>query len=192
MTDLSDTDQLGVLVPRAVSGDAVALNTVFVLVQPYVRRYCAVKLGSADQSIDDIVQDVIVALMTAIPNYRDMGKPFLSFVFGIAAHKLIDARRMATRRRYDPIEAVAEKLTVNEGPEDHVLAHELQREIGSLMGTLPALQRQIIFMRVVWQMTAPQTGAALGMSAGAVRIAQHRALSQLRRNYSIEEALGVS
>jgi RNA polymerase sigma-70 factor (ECF subfamily) len=35
-------------------------------------------------------------------------------------------------------------------------------------------------MRILSGLTAEETGHALGMSAGAVRVAQHRALSRLR------------
>jgi RNA polymerase sigma-70 factor (ECF subfamily) len=37
---------------------------------------------------------------------------------------------------------------------------------------------------VVWGLTAPQTGEALGMTAGAVRVAQHRAMNMLRAELS--------
>ena len=35
-------------------------------------------------------------------------------------------------------------------------------------------------LRVIVGMSAEETGRALGMSAGAVRVAQHRALAKLR------------
>jgi RNA polymerase sigma-70 factor (ECF subfamily) len=52
------------------------------------------------------------------------------------------------------------------------------------MNTLPPKYSKIILMRVVWGLTAPQTGEALGMTAGAVRVAQHRAMNMLRAELS--------
>jgi RNA polymerase sigma-70 factor (ECF subfamily) len=50
----------------------------------------------------------------------------------------------------------------------------------ALMQQLPAQQREILTLRVAVGMSTDETAAALGMSAGAVRVAQHRALNKLR------------
>ncbi|NEE31628.1 hypothetical protein G3M53_40070, partial [Streptomyces sp. SID7982] len=41
-------------------------------------------------------------------------------------------------------------------------------------------QRELLVLRVAVGLTAEETGRMLGMSPGAVRVAQHRALSRLR------------
>ena len=51
--------------------------------------------GSQDE--DDLTQEVCLALLTALPSYPDMGRPFGAFVFAIAAHKVADAARGAAR-----------------------------------------------------------------------------------------------
>jgi RNA polymerase sigma-70 factor (ECF subfamily) len=48
------------------------------------------------------------------------------------------------------------------------------------MDRLPEKLREILRLRVVAGMSAEETGRALGMSPGAVRVAQHRALNTLR------------
>lgn len=184
MTDFDVVDTLDTLVPRAVSGDREALGEVLALVYPRLRRYCAVRLGNLDVSADDVAQDVCLALVTAVPKYRDMGKPFMAFVYGIAAHKLADAGRRATLRRSYSMEVVAEEPSTDVGPESYALEDEMRSHTQALMNTLAPTQRKIILMRVVWGMTAPQTGKALGMTAGAVRVAQHRAMNQLRQEMS--------
>jgi RNA polymerase sigma-70 factor (ECF subfamily) len=50
----------------------------------------------------------------------------------------------------------------------------------ALMQQLPAQQREILTLRVAVGMSTDETAAALGMSTGAVRVAQHRALTKLR------------
>lgn len=180
MTDVDVVELLEAQVALAVAGDRVALGKVLELVQPRLRRYCAARLGNLDVSADDVVQDVCLALVTAVPKYRDMGRPFMAFVFGIASHKLADAGRRATVRRAYSLEAVTDELVSEETPEDRVLETELQSHAQALMDTLSPQHRKIILMRVVWGMTAPETGRALNMTAGAVRVAQHRALNNLR------------
>ncbi|HUW16406.1 MAG TPA: sigma factor-like helix-turn-helix DNA-binding protein, partial [Actinomycetes bacterium] len=40
--------------------------------------------------------------------------------------------------------------------------------------------RELLLLRVAVGLSAEETGRALGMTPGAVRVAQHRALSRLR------------
>lgn len=188
-------DRLDEVVPRAVAGDRTALEQVLVLIQPPVRRYCAARIGNLDVAAEDVVQDVCLALVTAIPKYRDMGKPFMAFVYGIAAHKLADAGRRSVLRQTFSVEDMPEEQSQDAGPEQLALGGELRDHAQALMDTLPTKYRKIVLMRVVWGLTAPQTGAALGMSAGAVRVAQHRAMNMLRAelsNFSLLDARAVA
>ena len=52
--------------------------------------------------------------------------------------------------------------------------------IRALLAKLPRRQRELLVLRMVSGLSAEETGAALGLSAGAVRVAQHRALGKLR------------
>ena len=75
------------------------------MIRPLVARYCRGRLGPVDRSFlsaDDVAQEVCLAVLTALPNYRVQGKPFLAFVYGIAAHKVIDAHRAVSRGRSRP------------------------------------------------------------------------------------------
>jgi RNA polymerase sigma-70 factor (ECF subfamily) len=56
---------------------------------------------------------------------------------------------------------------------------------------LPGHHRELLVLRVLTGLSAEETGAALGMSAGAVRVAQHRALARLR-SIAVEEFYGNS
>ena len=50
----------------------------------------------------------------------------------------------------------------------------------ALLRRLPRQQRELLVLRVLAGLSAQETGNELGMSAGAVRVAQHRALARLR------------
>ncbi len=65
-----------------------------------VVRYCRARLGRISghyHAADDVAQEVCIAVLSALPRYQDMGRPFASFVFGIASHKVADAKRSASR-----------------------------------------------------------------------------------------------
>jgi len=128
---------------------------------------------------DDVTQEVCIAVLSALPRYRDMGRPFASFVFGIASHKVADAVRNAARLAV-PTEELPDGPDEQPGPEETVVASLEAQRARALLARLPERLRELLILRVVTGLSAEETGSVLGMSAGAVRVAQHRALARLR------------
>ncbi len=177
------TDELEDLVRAAVDGKRNAVDGVLRRIRPDVVRYCRIRLGVQDKtsvSADDVAQEVCLAVLTALPGYRDQGRPFLAFVYGIAAHKVADARRSAARNRIEPVSEIPENSGFADSPEAHVLQGESAERMARLLDTLPDKQRDILVLRVVVGLSAETTAAAVGSTPGAVRVAQHRALNRLR------------
>ncbi len=50
-----------------------------------------------------------------------------------------------------------------------------------LLGILPEKQREILILRLVMGLSAEETAAAVGSTAGAIRVAQHRAIARLKK-----------
>jgi RNA polymerase sigma-70 factor (ECF subfamily) len=119
-------------------------------------------------------------MLTAMPRYRDVGRPFTAFVFGIAAHKVADAHRAFSRDPSLLADVLPERADEAAGPEAAVMAISDAQAARALLDLLPPQQREVLVMRVAVGFSAEETGAALGMSPGAVRVAQHRALAKLR------------
>ena len=59
----------------------------------------------------------------------------------------------------------------------------------ALIRTLPTQQQEILTLRVAVGMSTEETAAALGMTAGAIRVAQHRALTRLREMLADSEGV---
>jgi RNA polymerase sigma-70 factor (ECF subfamily) len=66
------------------------------------------------------------------------------------------------------------------GPEETAVACLEAERVRALLRRLPDQQRELLVLRILAGLTAQETGDELGMSAGAVRVAQHRALARLR------------
>lgn len=176
-------DELELAVAAAVKGDRTAAARVLELVQPGVVRYCRSRVGGSERanlSADDVAQEVLIAVLSALPGYRDQGRPFMAFVYGIASHKVADAHRGAARNKSDPVEYLPEVLSTDTGPEDRLLDGEVSRAVKQLLETLPEKQREIVRLRVVVGLSAEETAEIVDSTAGAVRVAQHRAMKQLR------------
>ncbi len=181
---LSD-EELTLAVAAASKGDRKALSTVLETIRPPVFRYCRARIGLGERgnvSADDVAQEVCMAVMTALPRYRDQGRPFMSFVYGIAAHKVADAHRGTARNRQDPTADMPDFASSAEGPEDHALLGESSRRVQELLDSLSPEQREILILRVIEGVSAAEAAEIVGSTAGAVRVAQHRALAKLKKS----------
>ena len=176
-------DRLDAAVAEAVAGSRDALREVLETIRPIVVRYIRARLGTAERvglSADDVAQEVCLAAIQALPRYQDQGRPFLAFVYGIAAHKVADAHRAAGRNRSEPTDQVPERYSLESGPEQMALQADAASWMNKLLETLPDKQREILILRIVVGMSAEETAEAVGSTPGAVRVAQHRALAKLK------------
>jgi RNA polymerase sigma-70 factor, ECF subfamily len=167
---------------QAADGQPAAIESLLGHIRPMVLRYCRARLGRISgqyQAADDVAQEVCIALISALPRYRDIGRPFASFVFGIASHKVADAMRSASTLAI-PTQDLPDGPDDRPGPEETAVACLEAERVRALLRRLPDQQRELLVLRVLAGLTAQETGDELGMSAGAVRVAQHRALARLR------------
>lgn len=176
-------ERLDAAVAEAVAGSRDALREVVETIRPVVVRYVRARVGTAERSglsADDVAQEVCLAAIQALPRYRDQGRPFMAFVYGIASHKVADAHRAAARNRSDPTDAVPERYSLESGPEQQVIQSDSAARMNKLLQVLPEKQREILTLRIVVGLSAEETADAVGSTPGAVRVAQHRALARLK------------
>lgn len=172
------------LVIRAVAGEPDAIETLIAGVRERVHRYCRARLRGypgAETVADDVAQEVCVAVLTALPTYKDTGRPFEAFVFRVAGFKVADAQRQALGRE-QAVDVVpdAPSTSLADSPEDSAVVSSQADHVTRLMERLPGAQREVLVMRVAVGMSTEETATALGMTTGAVRVTQHRALARLR------------
>lgn len=177
---MGESDDLRALVVRAQAGDRAALDELIRAVRPHVFRYVLARLIDR-ASAEDVTQEVAMTVVSALPRYQDMGRPVLAWVFGIAMRKVSEAHRALGRRPERPTDALPDAATHSaHGPESTAVQLETARRMAELLATLPKPQGEILRLRIAAGLSADETAAALGMTAGAVRVAQHRALAKLR------------
>lgn len=139
----------------------------------FVRGLCA------PGTVDDVVQETCLALLLALPSYADRGHRFTTFAFAVALNKARDAHREAARSPR-PVAAVPDVPDPYPGPEETAERRVDAAYLAGLLGRLPAASREVVRLRVGAGLSAAETAGVLGMSEGAVRVAQHRALRRLR------------
>ncbi|MFR9801668.1 RNA polymerase sigma factor ShbA [Pseudonocardia sp. RS010] len=175
--------QLTELARFAADGDRRALDTLLRAANPLLLRYCRGRLGHRAPGLatpEDVAQEVVMAVCTALPRYRDLDTPFMAFAYGIARNKVADAYRAASRDRSEPSDDLPEATDSRAGPEAAAVGSAQMTELLALVDRLPTLQRDIVVLRVLGELSAEETAVAVGSTPGAVRVAQHRALAKLR------------
>src|SRR6185295_18332769 len=179
--DETPAQAIGALVRLAAEGDERATHDLLAHVHPLALRYCRTRLsrlpGDARHFVDDLAQEVCLAVLCALPRYRDQGRPFEAFVFAIASHKVADLQRAAMRGPGStavPSDEMPERPDDSLGPEERALLSSDAEWAKKLLANLPENQRELLLLRIAVGLTAEETGQMLGMSPGAVRVAQHR------------------
>lgn len=175
-------DELAALVPHAAAGDQRALKRLIAIVHPRVLRYCRARIGGGRMpTAEDVAQEICLAVATSIGRYEDTGRPFMAFVYGIAFNKVADAHRSMVRDKTTPTEEVPDHEVSGFTPEDAALMTAGSNEVRVLLDSLNDKARDIIILRVFVGLSAEETAEVVGSTPGAVRVAQHRALSKLRK-----------
>lgn len=170
------------LVASAQTGDTASVHTLIAEVRPVVLRYCRSRLATYAgglETADDAAQETCVAVLKALPRYECHGAPFAAFVYAIAANKVADAQR-GFRRSAVLVEEVPDQTEPSPTPEELLVTSASFRATNELLLRLPDKTRQVLLMRASG-LGADVVGARLGMTANAVRVAQHRGVAKLRQ-----------
>ncbi|WP_262850578.1 sigma-70 family RNA polymerase sigma factor [Mumia quercus] len=186
---LAGEEDLTDLAHRAMS-DRDVMDALMRDVRTVSHRYCRARLsGYRDGGAlaDDVAQEICIAVFQALPTFQDQGVPFEAFVYAIGSRKVADAQRSAYRSRHIFVEAVPDLGDTAASAEAEVLDRFEAKDVLALLDSLPERLREVLVLRVAMGLSAADVGVTMGMTAGAVRIAQHRALQRLRELHQARE-----
>ena len=176
--DLRDADDEA-LRASAVVGDREAFDVIVNRYGPVLYRY-ARRMLAYEADVPDVVQDTFVAAWQQIGAFRGSSS-LRTWLFAICYRKIADTHRL---KRARPVEDwVLEPLAGPDTSADPFTAASNAAFLDALelaLGELPVRQRAVWMMREVEQMTFPEIGEVLHLSADAVRGHHHRAVKTLR------------
>ena len=191
----SPTTRLSLLVRLRNADDPQAwedfVNLYAPLVYALARRH-----GLQDADAADLTQDVLRALVRAVPQFRyDPARGrFRGWLFTVARNQL---RKFLQARRRQPIgsgDPEADQLIQQQPAEEEVATWE--REYQARLFDLASQRVRRCFRPATWEAfwrstvqgeDASAVGASLGMSVGAVYIARTRVLARIREEVRLLE-----
>lgn len=164
------------LADRAAAGDHDAWESIYRSVYPRLRAYAAHHAGT--HVAEDLVSETLVRAIKGIGGYRWTAAGIEPWIFGIARHVVADHHRAGGRRRRWA-RAVAAPVVAS--PSDAMELADEHAAVRTVFDRLPEADREVLELRVIAGLSPEQTAEAIGKRPGAVRTAQSRALSRLRK-----------
>lgn len=171
-------------VPSGSSGweSSDRLEEIYRELAPAVLGYLRAS-GAAEP--EDLLGDVFVAVIRGLPSCADDPVALRRWVFTVAHHRLVDARRRAMRRSGN----------VTLGDEHEPAVDDCYDEVLSRISASPAVQalaaltpdqRAVVLLRSVADLSVVDTAHVLGKKPGAVKTTHRRALAALANRVSGE------
>jgi RNA polymerase sigma-70 factor, ECF subfamily len=156
------------LVERARSGDKDAFGLLYGRFHARVYGLARFYLGDG---AEDAVAETFTRAWAALPRYKPGRTPFVSWLYGIGRHVVVDELRR--RKRTEPRDSMPD-VGHEHNNDDHLV-------LAAAIAELPRQQQQVIEMKYLLGMTNPEVSAALGKKVGAVNAQQWRALQTLKK-----------
>lgn len=175
-------DDWGLWMGCAQAGDRDAYRRLLTAITPYL-RVIARRHFAQREDVDDAVQEILVVVHEIRHTYEP-GRPFRPWLSTIATRRCIDLlRRRATRRGVEATDdaAIDDAAGASPGPHEHAEQDSAAARMRRAVQALPAGQRRAIELVHLQDRSLAEAAAVSGQTAGALKVACHRAIRALRR-----------
>ena len=175
------------LLYRAQAGDRKAAGTLFELYHKEIYTYIFYRVS--DSSIaEDLSAEVFVRMVRRLPSYLDQDKPYISWLYTIAKHLVIDHYRHKQKQDLMPIK---DHLLEDDQhkPDLHLQNQEAVDCFRRAIRHLTVQQQNVIIHRFVEGRSIQDIADLIEKSERAVRSLQHRALRSLEKALVKEDCL---
>jgi RNA polymerase sigma-70 factor (ECF subfamily) len=169
------------LLTAAQAGDPAALEELLRLQRATVFRY-GLRFCRSTEDAEDAVQETLWAAARSIRNFR-RAAAITTWLFTIVRNK---CHRLLFHRHKEP--DLADVLPALVDPprstEDEIAGQQIQRILATALARLEPAHREVILLRDVEGLTAPEAAERLGLSVQALKSRLHRAREALRAQAS--------
>ena len=150
------------------------------LYKHYNRRVGALVRSESCPDADEVVNTVFFKAFRSIDRFVGNRANFASYLYQIARFQVIDERRARSRRVEIEDDLTIDLVDGGVGPAELVERTEATTRTYEALQALTPEQREVIVLRVFFELTGPETAEALDKPVGAVRSLQNRAEARLR------------
>lgn len=176
------------LVERAQAGDAAAFAEIYDQNIDPVFRFVYFRVGSRPLA-EDLTSETFLRAWRRILTVSWQGREIGAWLITIARNLVADHYKLAWTRFERPTAEMRDAAPLDEGregnPEQTVVDEQMARQTvyllrASLIHLTPE-QRRVIQLRFYIGQSVAETAAAMGITVGACKVLQHRAVHALYR-----------
>jgi RNA polymerase sigma-70 factor (ECF subfamily) len=165
------------LLDAAQQGDRAALEALLAAHRESVFRYGLRYCGSTENT-EDAVQETLWAAARTIGNFR-RAAAITTWLFTIVRNKC-HRRPFHKHVHVDLADLIPGVPDPGKTPEDELTTRRIQQTLAEALARLEPAHREVILLRDVEGLTAPEAADQLGISVQALKSRLHRAREQLR------------
>ncbi len=182
---MPDSPEVIDLLRAAQDGDKQALERLLVLEAPTVARYAA-RLCHNQTDAEDVTQETLMAATRALPTFRG-DAAFSTWLYAVTRSFCMRQRRRGRSVRHADVsldapegESLAENTEPRPGAETKMAERQLARLVQNAVDGLELPYREVLHLRDVEGLTAPEVSKILGLQVATVKTRLHRARAQVR------------
>ena len=162
--------------------DPEAISMVYETLADRLLGYIMARVHDREAA-EDLLEATFVELIEKGFTIRGGPDVIKAWLFRAAHFNALDHLRKRNRLREDfqEDEALLERPDHDKGPEEHAVGAAVTREVREAMAQLSEDQREVLLLRYVAGLTAPEVAEVVGKKIPAVRGLQHRGERALAR-----------
>jgi RNA polymerase sigma-70 factor (ECF subfamily) len=174
------------LLTAARRGDAAALEALLVRYQPHLYRF-GLRMCGNEEDAGDVAQESLISMARSLGDFRGESS-VSSWLYTIARRFCLKKRR---RSKFAPVreealdapgvDAAQRLADPAPSPEQTATNRELERALTRAIDGLEPAQREVLVLRDVEGLSAPEVAKVLGISVDAVKSRLHRARVAVRQ-----------
>ena len=182
------------LLAAARQGDPGALEALILRYQARVYRF-SVKMCRDSQDAGDVVQESLLAMARSVREFRG-DSSVSTWLYTIARSFCIKRRRRSkfAPAREESLEALGGERLPDlsdpaPDPEQQAAGREIEAALSAAIDSLDVAQREVLVLRDIEGLSAPEVAKVLGLSVQAVKSRLHRARLAARQH--VAPVLGI-
>ena len=170
--------ELAELIKGAQRGDRDALEGLLSRLAPSVHRF-GLRMCRNAHDADDVLQDTLLSIANHVKEFEGRSS-VSSWAFALTRSACARRRRGLKNRPPPGDEPLAQEPDRAPSPEAQVGQRELASALSDALDGLPDDYRDVIALRDIEGLSAPEAAASIGISVDALKSRLHRAREALR------------
>lgn len=166
------------ILDRARSGDAIAMEQLLAEVAPAVHRF-GMRMCRHPDDADDVLQDTLLDIAHKLPTFEGRSS-LTSWVFTLARTACARRRRGLKNQPFVRADDAPEPIDERGSPEDAALSRDLHARVNTALDRLPLQLREVIELRDIEGLSAKEAAVSLDIGVEALKSRLHRARALLR------------